>query len=227
MRSPELLFTSRTILLLASQCSQSEFERVQEVACKSQEGAQTWLSRVTIATTHRQQLVEDARVHRRHVETSPTHTAFSHRPQLTHAPLKNKSAYGAPSKCSLERFQHVLQLSLHRWHDKNQADNHYCVSWRCVAHLRRQPAIHSPPPIEAPRRSNICSYGLTSRVRTLLAPPGVLNRASELFADADFAVISPALIIKTETGTKAAVRLKGDFWLNFCSEFQWSFCGSS
>ena len=52
----------------------SEFERVQEVACKSQEGAQTWLSRVTIATTHRQQLVEDARVHRRHVEAPPSHT---------------------------------------------------------------------------------------------------------------------------------------------------------
>ena len=82
-------------------------------------------SRVTTATTHRQQLVEDARVHRRHVETPPTHTAFSHRPQLTHAPLKNKSAYGAPSKCSLERFEHVLQLSLHRWNDKNKADKSY------------------------------------------------------------------------------------------------------
>jgi len=74
VRSPELLFTSRTILLFASQCSHSEFERVQEVACKSQEGAQTWLSHVTIATTHRQQLVEDARVHRRHVEAPPSYT---------------------------------------------------------------------------------------------------------------------------------------------------------
>ena len=71
----------------------SEFERVQEVACKSQEGAQTWLSRVTIATTHRQQLVEDARVHRRHVETSPTHTAFLHRPQLTHRSHYNTSHF--------------------------------------------------------------------------------------------------------------------------------------
>ena len=81
-RSPELLFTSRTILLLADQYSQSEFERVQEVACKSQEGAQTCLSRVTIATTHRQQLVEDVRVHRRHFETPPTHRLLA--PTATH-----------------------------------------------------------------------------------------------------------------------------------------------
>ena len=73
-------------------------------------------------------------------------TAFSHRPQLTHAPLKNKSAYGAPSECSLERFEHVLQLSLHRWNDKSKADKSYYVAWRCGAHLMRQFAIHSAAP---------------------------------------------------------------------------------
>jgi hypothetical protein len=35
---------------------------------------------------------------------------------------QDESAYGAPSKCSLERFEHALQLSAHRWNDKNKAD---------------------------------------------------------------------------------------------------------
>ena len=47
------------------------------------------------------------RVHRRHVETPRTNTAFSHRPAtLTHT-AQDESAYGAPSKCSLGRFEHA------------------------------------------------------------------------------------------------------------------------
>ena len=62
---------------------------------------------------------------------------------------QDESAYGAPSKCSLERFEHVLQLSLHRWNDKDKAEKSYCFSSPRVTCTSRPPAIHAAAP---------CSY---------------------------------------------------------------------
>ena len=116
-------------------------------------------------------------------------TAFSHRPQLTHAPLKNKSAYGAPSECSLERFEHVLQLSYTGGTTRTRQTKVTACRHRELQAQAARPPFMPPPPVQTATRSNFSSSALTSRVSASLAPPGVLNRASEHLQWALFTVL--------------------------------------
>ena len=128
---------------------------------------------------HRKQLVDEMRVHRRHVETPRAHTTFSHRPATHTHTAQDESAYGAPSKCSLDFHTPV---------ERQEQGRQKLLLFGTESCKHKPPVSHLCRRLLRPRKA-VTSLRLPSQAlagyppRLQLLDPGVLNRASELLQD--------------------------------------------